>query len=137
MRWASTAVVMAVVAGGTALVAAAPALAATSNLPIVADQTYQANDRVDAILPLGNTVYIGGLFTSVRPPGAPAGTGEVARQHLAAFDRTTGALLPWNPGTDKEVLSLTASLDGASIFVGGTFARLGGLPRGRLAQVDA
>ncbi len=137
MRWASAAVVMAVVAAGTALVAAAPALAATSNLPIVADQTYQANDRVDAILPLGNTVYIGGLFTSVRPPGAPAGTGEVTRQHLAAFDRTTGALLPWNPGTDKEVLSLTASLDGASIFVGGTFARLGGLARGRLAQVDA
>jgi hypothetical protein len=110
------------------------AQAATSPLSQTVDNTYQTNSRVNVILPIGNTIYIGGRFTSVRPAGSLA---SVTRNYLAAFDRTTGALLPWNPGADKEVLALSASLDNASIFVGGAFAKLGGLRRLRLGQVDA
>jgi outer membrane protein assembly factor BamB len=113
-----------------------PALAA-SNLSQSVDSTYQTNDRVDTIATIGNTVYIGGQFTAVRPFGASSGSGDVTRQHLAAFDRTTGALLSWNPGADKEVLALTASLDGTTLYVGGLFAKLGGVSRLRLAAVDA
>ena len=49
----------------------------------------------------------------------------------------TGALLPWNPNADKEVLALSASLDGTTIFVGGAFAKIGTAKRLRLAQIDA
>ncbi len=111
------------------------AQAATSNLQTSVDPTYQTNGRVWTILPIGNTIYIGGQFTSVRPPGI--GTVSVPRNHLAAFDKTTGALLPWNPNADKQVMALSASLDGTSVFIGGAFSKIGGVTRLRLAQVDA
>src|SRR4051812_15747492 len=95
---------------GLLLAVTGPASAATSSLPLDVDRTYQTNGRVDAILTIGDTIYLGGVFTSVRPAGAPLGTGEVPRQHLAALSRSTGALLPWNPGTDKAVFNLAASL---------------------------
>ena len=113
-----------------------PAMAATT-LQSVVDHTYQTNGRVDAILATGDTIYLGGKFTSVRPYGAPSGTGEVPRAHLAAINRATGALLPWSPTADKEVLALASSLDGKTIYVGGTFARIDGVARRRLAAVDA
>ncbi len=116
---------------------AAPAVAAVSPLSNQVSSTYQTNGRVWAILSIGSTVYIGGTFTTVRPPGAAAHSGEVPRSRLAAFDRDTGALLPWNPGANKDVYALTASLDGTAIYVGGWFAQLGGANRSRLAEVDA
>ena len=97
--------------------------------------TYQTNGRVSAILFLNGTVYLGGKFTSVRPAGDPVGTGEVARDHLAAFDASTGALRPWNPSASGAVFALAAS--GNTIYVGGSFAKLGTSTRSRIGAVDA
>ena len=47
------------------------------------DPSWQTNGRVRAIVYSGTTVYIGGEFTEVRPPGGGA---PVARNHLAAID---------------------------------------------------
>jgi outer membrane protein assembly factor BamB len=111
------------------------AQAATSNLSTTIDSTYQTNGRVNAILAIGDTIYVGGRFTAVRPPGLT--TTPVARNHLAAFSKSTGALLAWNPNADKEVLALSASLDGADVFIGGAFSKIGTTRRLRLAEVDA
>jgi hypothetical protein len=132
-RWltvttSAVAVVAAVVSQGGV------AQAATSNLSTTIDTTYQTNGRVEAILAIGDTIYLGGRFTSVRPAGSST---SVVRNHLAAVSKSTGALLDWNPGTDKEVMALSASLDGTSVFVGGAFSRLGGIRRLRLGQLDA
>ncbi len=58
---------------------------------------------VQAMAADGNTIYIGGVFA--RANGEP-------RRHLAAFDATTGALLPWNPqligGAVKELGDIKA-----------------------------
>src|SRR4051794_38271167 len=59
--------------------------------------TWQVNGAVWALETVGNTVFVGGAFTSVRPPGAAEGTGEVTRNNFAAFNATTGDLLPCNP----------------------------------------
>jgi hypothetical protein len=97
--------------------------------------SYQTNGRVNAILFYNGAVYIGGKFTSVRPAGDPAGTGEVARNHVAAFDATTGALLSWNPNANGAVSSLAAS--GSSVYIGGSFSALGTSTRSRIGAVDA
>jgi hypothetical protein len=111
---------------------AGQAAAAVKSKP---DATYQTNGRVRAIAYANGAVYIGGEFTSVRPAGAPQGSGEVTRNHVAAFDQATGALLPWNPNADNTVWSLAVS--GSTVYIGGTFLNVGGQPRARLAAVDA
>lgn len=97
--------------------------------------TYQTNGRVRAIAYANGIVYIGGQFTSVRPAGSGPGSGEVPRNRLAALNAATGALLPWNPGANGTVWSLQVSQ--GRVYVGGTFANVGGQPRARLAAVDA
>jgi hypothetical protein len=126
-------VALAAIAVVTLGISAVPAQAAVVGAKPV--PTYQANGRVDAILFLNGTIYIGGKFTSVRPSGSPAGTGEVARNHLAAFDASTGALLPWNPGTSAAVYALAGT--GNTVYIGGTFAKIGASTRSRIGAVDA
>jgi hypothetical protein len=116
---------------------AVPNQATGASLSQLADPSYQTNGRVTSIITAGNTVYLGGDFTSVRPPGAPAGTQEVARAHLAAFRLDTGKLRSWDPGTDGPVSALSASPSGRTIFVGGDFTHLSGTTRHHLGAVSA
>ncbi len=73
--------------------------AATVNVPAVSaipDSTFQVNGRVNAILRVGNRVYLGGDFTQLL-----GHNGEIVpRQYLAALDATTGAPVAWDPGGD-------------------------------------
>ncbi len=89
--------------------------------------------RVYAVARVGDAVVIGGTFTAL---WSPTGGTTVARNRLAAFDATTGALLAWNPGADGEVRALEPSADGTAVYVGGAFAAVGGVARSRLALVS-
>jgi hypothetical protein len=85
---------------------------------------YPNNGVVYSMAVSGNVVYIGGTFTKIHnPAGGPTAT----RNHLAAFDATTGALLPWDPDTDGNVRNLTIAPDG-TIYAGGSFTQVGGQP---------
>ena len=75
---------------------------------------------------VGNTVYLGGSFLHVN---------GVARNHLAAFDATTGTLLPWAPAADRDVLWLTT--DGTRVYAAGRFSTISGAPRASVAVLDA
>ena len=86
---------------------------------------------------VGNTVYVGGRFTKARPPGAAAGTSEVDRLNLLAYDITTGQLVPnFAPQVDGQVRSITRSPDGKRIYVVGDFSRVDGQYRVRIAAFD-
>lgn len=113
---------------------AGPAHAAVDQTPAA---TYQTNGPVSSIVVVGNRVYIGGLFTNVRPAGAPEDTDVTARRGLAAFNLTTGALLPWDPGANSQVNALAASPNGKVIYIGGRFRRIGDVKRTNLAAVRA
>jgi hypothetical protein len=77
----------------------------------------------------GQTVYVGGYFSSV---------GGTPRTSLAAIDPTTGDARSWNPDPSIdgsiEIFQLAASR--SSVYVGGWFDSIGGKPRSRLAAVD-
>jgi hypothetical protein len=110
--------------------------AAQEPLNGLASSSWQTNGTVWAIAYANGTVYLGGDFTSVRPPGAAAGTGEVPRNHLAAFDAATGELLSFDPNVDDDVRAMTASPDGSTLYVGGDFRTVGDVHVTRLVAFD-
>jgi uncharacterized repeat protein (TIGR01451 family) len=102
-----------------------------------ADATWQANGQVSTMVKVGNILYLGGEFTSMRPPRAAAGTGETARLHGGSIDSSTGNLGSWDPQFDDNVNSMVLSTDGQTIFVGGDFSHVGGVVRHHAAAFDA
>jgi hypothetical protein len=116
--------------------ALSPQAAAADTLNGIPSSSWQTNGIVWAIAHANGVVYLGGNFTSVRPPGAPAGTGEVVRNRLAAFDAATGELLPFDPNVDGDVRAMTVSPDGSRLYVGGDFRTVSGIPVTRLVAFD-
>jgi hypothetical protein len=87
---------------------------------------------------VGNTVYVTGEFASARPAGAAAGTGEVPRTNLLAYNLTTGVLVAgWAPTLNAKGAVIAASTDGSRIFVGGSFTSVSGVSRYRVVALDA
>lgn len=106
-----------------------PAVAA----PIVGDvpqASWRVNGRVYATQIIGNTVVVGGSFTTATSP-----TGEnVARRNLAAFRLDNGQLIrTWSADAGSVVRALDH--DGTWLYVGGAFGKVGGVTAGRLARV--
>ena len=98
--------------------------------------SWQTNGTVYALAAANGAIYVGGNFTSVRPPDALPGTNEVPRNRLAAFDAATGDLLPFNPDLDNTVYALAASPDGSRVFAGGDFMSVGGVSVRRVAAFN-
>ena len=103
--------------------------------------SWQANGVAWAVANAGGRVFVGGTFTSVRPPGAAAGTGEQPRTNLAVFDAATGEPTACAPTFTLKngiatVRALAVSPDGATLYVGGSFDTVSGTPRQQLAAID-
>lgn len=81
---------------------------------------------------MGGTVYLGGSFNEVTN-----NDGETqVRNNLAAIDRRTGAPTDFNPNLDGQVWALTLSPDEQTLYVGGAFRSVDGVPRNRIAAFD-
>jgi hypothetical protein len=130
------ALVLAATVGMTPLATGAHAMEANT-VVANASSTWQTNGTVWALAYAAGRVYASGDFTSVRPPGAAAGTGEVARSHLAAFDASTGELVQsFDHGLDAKAWVMAPSADGKTLYIGGDFTKVDGVGRSRLAAFD-
>jgi hypothetical protein len=90
--------------------------------------------EVQAFAQIGNVMYVGGNFTTVRNQ---AGSQSVAQSYLAAFDATTGEWISsFRPTFDNQVRSLAALPDGR-LAVGGEFTTVNGQGRTGLTVLDA
>jgi hypothetical protein len=99
------------------------------NVPVAA---WRADGVGWATLIVGNTVYVGGTFSTVR---SNDGAQVVNRANLAAFDVRTGELIStFTADTNGIVRSLVS--DGQRLYVGGLFTTVNGQPRRRVAAVD-
>jgi hypothetical protein len=97
--------------------------------------SWQTNGIVRTISFANGVMYLGGQFTSVRPPGVAAGTGfDVTRNNAAAFSESTGQLLSWNPNVNGRVYAITPRA--STVYIGGLFTKAGGQSRSNLAAVS-
>ena len=128
-----------VVAGMPAKAAPAPVVPTPAGT-VTADAlpTVQVDGVVWSQVVVGNVVYAGGSFANARPSGSAPGQNLVARNHLLAYDLTTGQLVTsFAPTFNAQVLSLSASTDGRHIYAVGDFTTVNGQARRRVAAVDA
>ncbi|WP_436232587.1 CBM96 family carbohydrate-binding protein [Actinacidiphila alni] len=123
--------------------AAQSASALTPPVSITADDlpTWQTNGVVWALAQAHGVVYAGGTFSAVRPPGAAAGTGEQQALNFQAFDAATGAptacKLSFTVGSGTAtVRALAVSPDQSTLYAGGTFGSVNGVPSSNLAAID-
>ena len=98
--------------------------------------TAQINGVVWSQIVANDIVYAGGNFSSARPPGAAAGTGETPRSNLVAYNINTGELTSFAPVVNGQVRSVTASPDKSRLYIGGTFTSVDGQTRNRIAAFD-
>lgn len=112
------------------------ALAAEGTVVANTSSSWQTNGTVWSMAYANGRIYLAGDFTSVRPPGAAPGSGEVPRSHMAVLNAATGALLPFNHTFDARPRALTPSPDGSRIYVGGNFTKIDGVARTRLVAFN-
>jgi len=98
--------------------------------------TAETAGEVQAFAQIGNTVFVGGNFTTVQKGASATGTDVVAQPYLAAFDATSGAYIrSFTPVLDNQVKSL-AALPNGKLAVGGEFTSVGGTARSGLVVLD-
>ncbi|MDN3025230.1 LamG-like jellyroll fold domain-containing protein [Streptomyces sp. S.PB5] len=138
--------VLALVAGllGGSLAAAPSASAVTAPVAFTADNlsTWQTNGIVWALAEHNGTVFAGGTFSTIRPPGvASGGAGTRSAVNFAAFDAATGAptscsLSFTRTSGTATVRALAVSPDGETLYAGGYFTAVSGVAVNGLAAID-
>ncbi len=85
---------------------------------------------------VGNLMVVGGSFTKVTPNAGPGAGTTVTRNHLFAFNASTGALsTSFVPTVNGEVDAIVANADSTGVYVGGLFTSAGGVAT-RLAEFN-
>jgi hypothetical protein len=142
-RWPVFTAALALAAAALGAVGSPQATALQAPVGITADNlpTYQTNGVVWAMAQAGGKVFAGGTFSTIRPPGAAAGTSETPAANFASFDAATGApsgcQLSFTVGSNNAtVRALAVSPDGKTLYAGGFFGSVNGTGVSSLAAID-
>ncbi|MFF5449414.1 LamG-like jellyroll fold domain-containing protein [Streptomyces sp. NPDC012888] len=143
-RWLTAALALTVAgaAAGLAPGTAPEAAAITPPVAFTADPlpTWQPNGVVWALAETGGTVFAGGTFSTVRPPAGSGGS-EQSAVNFTALDAATGAptacRLSFTIGSGTAtVRALALSPDEKTLYAGGYFGAVNGVPVSSLAAID-
>jgi hypothetical protein len=117
------------------------AVATTPGVGFTADAlpTSQVNGIGWSVTEANGVVYVGGTFSAVRPAGAAPGSRESTARNFVALNAVTGrpagCRLSFS-GTGASVRALGVSPDRRTLYAGGRFTAVGGVPRSNLAAVN-
>ena len=107
------------------------------------ESSWQTNLPARSVAYGHGVVYIGGDFTSIRPPLAAPGTGETTALHIAAFNSTSGnpiagfsVTVTSSSSTPATVYALALSPDNSILYLGGRFTTVDGVARADVAAVS-
>lgn len=144
VRRALTGFIAVLLGTGALLASTAPSAAADpgpigqrSPTSVTADAlpTVQINGVAWDQVVAGETVYVGGNFSSARPAGSPAGSNETPRSNLLAYNIRTGALITsFAPTVNGQIKALALSPDKTRLYIAGTFTQVNGQNRYRVAS---
>jgi len=146
-RWSSALLLAALVVAPVLVLPTAPAQALEPGLAFTSADlsTYQTNGIAWSIASGQGLVFVGGDFSSVRPPRTAAGTSEQPRTNFAVLDAATGAPTSCAPSftmtnsaqaSDATVRALHVSPDGNTLYIGGYFTSAGGVAVQHVAAMD-
>lgn len=121
-----------------------PAHALTPPVAMTADDlpTWQTNGIVWSMAEAQGTVFVGGTFSTVRPPGAAPGTQEQPAVNFTALDAATGSPvggcdLSFTSGSSTAtVRAMAVSPDQETLYVGGSFGSVNGVGASNVAAFD-
>ena len=92
-----------------------------------------SGETVFAFAQVGTTMYVGGRFAQIRDA---SGTTTYYRANFAAFNATTGAILPLSLPTNGAVQVIVPSPDGRAIYIGGDYTSIGGVAARGIVRFD-
>jgi hypothetical protein len=104
---------------------------------IGAGGTSENASEVQAFAQVGNTMFVGGNFTTVQKGADATGDDVVAQPYLAAFDARTGEFIrSFTPQFNNQIKALE-SIGNGRVAVGGEFTTVNGEQRAGLVVLDA
>ena len=87
----------------------------------------QADNVINCILPVGDTIYLGGYFYKLRYQSHRF-AGAITKKNI---------ITSWNPQPDQPMFAMSSNKNNNSIFIAGEFEKVKGKSLPYLAKVDA
>jgi RTX calcium-binding nonapeptide repeat (4 copies) len=101
--------------------------------PVVGHPAWDGDDRINdsAYVKATNVIYLVGEFDTYVWQGV-----TYPRRNAVAINATTGEPTAWAPDVDGEILAITASCTGKSLYIGGYFQHVNGVTRAYAARIS-
>src|SRR3954453_11465618 len=130
--------VMTAVLAGTAVIVPIGAASASDTLPRPVSADVLPAPQIDGVVwkqvIVGNTVFVGGEFSTARPFGSAPGVNTVPRTNMMAYDIRTGAMdTTFAPRLNGKISDMAVTPDHSKLVVVGTFTEVDGVTRNRVA----
>jgi hypothetical protein len=115
------------------LIACTQPVANASTISTVPQRTWGTDGRVFSLAIAGQSVFVTGSFSHLVNPATGA---TLVAGNVAALNATTGQpVSTFSVGTNGAILDAVVSPDGSTLYLAGTFSKVNGKPRSRLAAV--